>query len=250
MDSQSEDVIKIIEAAAIFKSSLTDYRKRINEEAGKLALRSPSLLQNRAELQRLSQEKVHEGGYAYKKGKSRSKRFGPPESTPKRPKKMNAGMRHEWMTELEEDIKQINQQLIIKEKRRNQSEAVQNYKLCDEIMDEISHLKSTLREKTRERKALERKVYQANWYRKRSESSDRESETSMSTTEIVGGESEDASSSSELSTPKMSSSSSQQTSDGRFRSASPLFIPQTSASTREDVDLTQPLSTQSDQNLC
>ena len=116
----------------------------MNEEAGKLALRSPSLLNNRAELHQLCQQNVHESGYAYKKGKSRSKRFCTPDTMPTKRPKLNAAMRNERKSELDEDIKHISQQLTIKEKRRNQSESVQNYKLCDEIMDEISRLKATL----------------------------------------------------------------------------------------------------------
>ena len=107
-------------------------------------------------------------------------------------------MRNEQKSELDEDIKHTSQQLMIKEKRKNQSESVQNYKLYDKIMDEISRLKATLREKTRDWKSIEWKVYQASWYQKRkSESSDRESETSKSNDKSAGGDSDGASLSSE-----------------------------------------------------
>ena len=82
-----------------------------------LCLRSLSLLNNRAELHKLSQQKVHESGYAYKKGKSRSKQFCTPETTPTKRPKLNAAMRNEQKSELDEDIKHTSQQLTIKEKK-------------------------------------------------------------------------------------------------------------------------------------
>ena len=85
---------KIIEAAQIYKvgsdKPLSDYKKRINEEAGKLTLQFPSLLKNRGELLICAQQSLHDSGYVYKKGKSRSKRLcsssDSGDTTPKRPK--------------------------------------------------------------------------------------------------------------------------------------------------------------------
>ncbi len=91
---------------------------------------------------------------------------------------MSSSMREQRLTENNEDIKHITQQLQIKEKRRVQSESVKNYKLCDDIMSEISTLKVTLKEKKYEAKVLLRKT---SWYerRKTSRSGASESDADM-----------------------------------------------------------------------
>jgi len=53
-------------------TQVTDYQRRINDASKELCLSNPSLLENRKK-----QEKVDESGYAYKKGKSRSKWLNP-----------------------------------------------------------------------------------------------------------------------------------------------------------------------------
>ena len=77
------------------------------------------------------------------------------------------------MKELEEDLKQLDQQIMFKEKRRDQAESVRNYKLCDELTEEVGKLKATRREASNELKLFQKKVKQARWYQeKRRRSSD------------------------------------------------------------------------------
>ena len=66
----------------------------------------------------LSRDEVHEEGYHYKKGVSRSKRLhvdGFEESTPKRPK-VCEDLRLRRIGELEEDIQDASDQISIKAK--------------------------------------------------------------------------------------------------------------------------------------
>ena len=77
------DEDEVFKSAMIFKKEttrpLTDYQKRINEEAGKLALTHPELLTRRGELLEKARELVVMSGYTFKKGKSRSRKFSSPE---------------------------------------------------------------------------------------------------------------------------------------------------------------------------
>ena len=52
---------------------LSKYQERVNEEAIVLASAQPNLVNSRQKLLQLAQDKVHQGGYIFKKGKSRSK---------------------------------------------------------------------------------------------------------------------------------------------------------------------------------
>ena len=103
---------------------------------------NPSLLCRRGELLELAREKVMEGGYDFVKGKSRSKRLASPDDTPRPSRvKINAELRQKRISALEEDIANLDQQIGFKEKRRQQSENVRNYKLCEEITHEIGIVK-------------------------------------------------------------------------------------------------------------
>lgn len=71
------------------------------------------------------------------------------------------------MKELEENLKQLDQQIMFKEKRRDQAESFRNYKLCDLLTEEIGKLKSTRRETFNELKLFQKKEKQAKWYLER-----------------------------------------------------------------------------------
>ena len=64
-----------IKQKAIFFGSdkLTEYQKKVNLASIELCVKTPSfLLGKRGDLLMLAKDKVHEDGYQYKKGKSRS----------------------------------------------------------------------------------------------------------------------------------------------------------------------------------
>ena len=117
----------------------------------------------------LTQKRVYQKGYSFVKGKSRSKRFAsPPLEEPPKPRcaKVCAEVRQKRISALEEEITNLEKQLHFKEKRRQQAESTRNYKLCEEITEEIrfvSHQKRDLSEELCKFKEKERK---AKWYLK------------------------------------------------------------------------------------
>ena len=170
MDQQlAEEELR--KAAAIYtKPGLSDYQQCVNDAALKLCQKNPTVIRNRAELLRLAREEVHESGYMYKKSKSRSKRFGISETTPKRPKS-DREFRVRQMKELEEDLEGLNKRITIKETRCEAGAASKNFKLCDQLADEIASLKQQRREKEAESRVLERKEKKSKWYLKKKRSS-------------------------------------------------------------------------------
>ena len=66
---------------------------------------------------------------------------------------------------LEEDIKDFNDRLVFKEKRRNQASNSRNYKLCDQLTEEMSSINLQKREREAELHRLQRKQKQAVWYK-------------------------------------------------------------------------------------
>ena len=129
-------------AARIYtKDPVDGYRKRINEEAEKIVLRCPSLVLKRGELLEKAQLAVAESGYAYKKGHSRSKRLqSSPATKPKRAK-FSQEMRESRIKGLSEEIAQIKDTIRFKDLRLKQAEEVKNYRLCDQISEELLQLK-------------------------------------------------------------------------------------------------------------
>ena len=147
---------EIEEQAVIYRKvanrPLSDFQIRVNAAAIELALSEPNLLRkgNRGELLERARKKVADDGYCFKKGKSRSKVYGGSEDSeaataPKRPK-LNEQMREDRKKELEEDLADISSRIAFKEKRRSQAEIARNYKVCDELTEEIMECKSRKRE--------------------------------------------------------------------------------------------------------
>ena len=146
---------------------LTNYQKQVNKEAGLLALSNPSLLCRHGELLELAREKVMEGGYNFVKEKSQSKRLASPDDTPRPSQvKINAKLRQKRISALEDDIANLDQQIGFKEKRRQQSENVRNYKLCEEITHEIGIVKQQRRQLSEELNQYREKERKAKWYQK------------------------------------------------------------------------------------
>ena len=131
---------------------LTNYQRRINEVAQEICLRSPSMLCNRQKLLEMARTKVDET-YQFKKGKSRSKRYNPTLPPPKR-KKITQDIRLAKMKTLEDDLKNIKERTSYKEKRCRVAEDLKNYRLCDEITEEIGTLSRECRQLEAELKLL------------------------------------------------------------------------------------------------
>lgn len=90
-------------------------------------------------------------GYAFKKGKSRSKQSHVQEDAPNpKRQKSSASFRTKHIGELEEDIKDLTDRLQFKEKMRDQATMARNYKLCDQLTEEMSAIKKKKREREQE----------------------------------------------------------------------------------------------------
>lgn len=166
------------------KRPLTQYHHHMNTAAQDICLKDPSILARRGDLLQAAQNVVIQGGYQFKKGHSRSKkvvRAG--ESLPKK-QKIDKALRAQRIQELNEDINDCNSRITFKEKRCDAASAVQNYKTCDNLTEEIVHLKARRRQLQAELNIYERKERKSKWYVKRkiqdvgqhSRSSDSESE--------------------------------------------------------------------------
>ena len=126
---------------------LTKYQQKMNEVAGDICVKDPQLLMNKGRLIEVAREKLHESGYVYKKGKSRSKAINPPsDNEPKCREKIDKIEREHRMSSLTEQIKDIQKHIQVKEKRIKQANGIQNFKLCDQLSEEVVSLKEKRRE--------------------------------------------------------------------------------------------------------
>ncbi len=117
-------------------------------------------------------------GYVFKKGKSRANKATSKETSGKASRSMvRAKLRQKQITTLEEKITNLDEQITFKEKRRQQAEAVRNYKMCEEITEEMGIVKQQRRELKGELKVFQEKERKASWYarKKREATSSRES---------------------------------------------------------------------------
>ena len=154
---------------------MTPYHLKVNEAAQKLCLQNPELLSDRAKLLEVSRKKVHEEGYQYRKGTSRSKRLrcgSEQHSTPKR-SKVSEDVRLRRISELQEDIKDASDQIKIKEKTRSLASNAHQYKDCDRFTSQISVLRQKLREHRSELSEMQKKQRKSKWYKTRRSGSDR-----------------------------------------------------------------------------
>lgn len=172
-ESMDEEQIKSM--ATIYKKTtcrpLSEYQKRINQAAGEICLKNPGSLQNRQKLLDSAREKIIEEGFQFAKGKSRSNK-GLTEDGCKKPKrlKVNQDVREQRMKELEERIKDIDDKVLFKEKRIKAALNMSDFKICDELKDQVINLKQEKRELESERKHLGVSLVsyrKSKWYYKR-----------------------------------------------------------------------------------
>ena len=149
----------------------------MNAASVELCLSDSSLLSKRGELLALARKKVNDQGYRFKKGTSRSKIYGSQTETPVAPKrpKYDKDMREERMKVSNDELGDIARMLTFKEKRLSQAEAAKNYKLCEQVTEELMALKSKKREIDAEKSPFEKKSKCA--YRRERRSKSRSSET-------------------------------------------------------------------------
>ena len=141
----------------------------MNDAAGDICVQNPIMLSVRGEFLELARKRVNDSGYEYKKGKSRSKRFGSASSveasTPKRPK-LDQEFRTKRIQQIKEEVKTINTQVSFKERRVEAGVQLKNFKLCDQLTDEISELQKQRHALEMELQCLEKKEKKSKWYQK------------------------------------------------------------------------------------
>ncbi len=72
------DELTVQDKSTIFTKNPTNYQKAINAASFQLCRANPSLLlQTKGKLLELAKQKIHEDGYCYKKGRSRSLKLEP-----------------------------------------------------------------------------------------------------------------------------------------------------------------------------
>ena len=172
------------------KRPLSSYQKKMNDAAEQICLENPSMLRKRSDLVEAARSRIIEEGFQFKKGKSRSKKLTTSEPRSKRIK-LTQQVRQTRMKNVEEDIGDIKDRISFKEKRRYAAEAIRDYKKCDEITEELTHLKHKKRELEDELKALKSKEQQSKRYKDRSNS-----QKSNSSTEAVISDTDNSSRSS------------------------------------------------------
>ena len=172
----------------------------------------------------------------YKKGKSRSKRFSEPAAgdtaTPTKRPKITQDVRLQRIAELREIIKDVSDQILYKEKRREKASNVHNYKECDMLTEQISALKGECREHKRELAELERKQKKSLSYQKRRELSSQASSSYPSSGSAMSPISIMSSSSTPLTSPSPQPllAVAPQSPSSRLSSRSPLQSPVSSDS--------------------
>ena len=141
------------EAIIFKKEPLSTYHLKVNEAAQQICLHKLSLLRNRAKLLVLAKEEVHNAGYVYRKGKSRSKVYGS-EVTPVKRVKTSAEEHLGRMKGIKEELADISVSHSGKKgwmQRRYQ-------KTTSQLSEEIADLNKTKRVLELEINALEKKA--------------------------------------------------------------------------------------------
>ena len=101
--------------------------------------------------------------YCFRRGRSRSKVYGDGDpgtsSTPKRPK-FDKEMKAEQIRQIQDDLNDLTRVLAFK-KRLQQAEAGRNYRVCEQITEEMIELKSRKRQ-LEENRFFKKKITRAN----------------------------------------------------------------------------------------
>ena len=120
---------------------------KVNEASQAICLRKPSMLRRRGELLVQAKQRVHDTGYVYRKGKSRSKSYGSVVDDATRPKrvKTSADERISRMKTIKEELSDLQNRVSFKRKRLDAAEVTKNYKLCDQLSEEIADLNKSKR---------------------------------------------------------------------------------------------------------
>ena len=172
-----------IKKEAIFfkKEPLPTYHIKVNEASQAICLRKPCMLRRRGELLVQVKQSVHDTGYVYRKGKSRSKSYGSAVDDATRPKrvKTSADERISRMKTIKEELSDLQNRVSFKRKRLDAAEVTKNYKLCDQLSEEIADLNKSKRLLEVELDMLQKKEKKSKRYYQRKRESDSDSSSSQ-----------------------------------------------------------------------
>ena len=128
---------------------LKRYHQELNKVAGDICVNDPALLfQPRDKLMERARQVLHESGFQYVKKKSRSKQFGSESSDEpvKKCTKITTEVRLRRISQIKEELTTISTQLSFKEKRIKIGMQKRDFKLCDQLSDEVDILQKRKRE--------------------------------------------------------------------------------------------------------
>jgi len=106
------------------------------------------MLGDKGKLLELARVKQHENGYIYSKGKSRSRVLNPEATNQEmqRRQRIDQTERKHRIENLQDELKDLSKHITVKERCIEQAQTAMNFKLCDQLSDEISKLKAKKRE--------------------------------------------------------------------------------------------------------
>ena len=132
---------KQLEPKRLSSENLENRSERMNEIAGDICLKDVSMLADKGKLLQQARLKLHESGYVYSKGKLRSKILNPEVTKHDKPRRERIDKKeHKHRIEsLQDEMKDINKHVTVKERRIEQAQAAKNFKLCDQLSDEITN---------------------------------------------------------------------------------------------------------------
>jgi hypothetical protein len=140
---------------------LLEYHRAINENAFVIAKENPHLIASKKELQKRARKRLHESGFAYKKKESRSKDFGRKSTVEKRPtrEKLVEEMRVERLSNVEEELKEVDLQLSYASRQRERCANVKEFKKAIEMSKEMEELRQKKRKYQAEKTLLLKKEH-------------------------------------------------------------------------------------------
>ena len=137
---------EICERAKIYKKEpLKRYHQELNKFAGDICVNDPTLLfQPQDKLMEWARQVLHESGFQYVKKKSRSKQFGSESSDKpaKKRTKISTELRRQRISQIKEELTTISTQLSFKEERIKIGMQKRDFKLCDQLSDEVDILQT------------------------------------------------------------------------------------------------------------
>ena len=153
-----------MEESRIYKrpdEELKPFERSVNAAARDLCLKDVSLLNRRSTLLESARKKVAEEGYTFKKGHSQSKVYGQSETSRPKRTKYDEKMREEHIQSIDEELADISRILDFKGKTLSQHEVAKNYRLCEQVTEEMMSMKRRKRELETERNEFVKKSRRA-----------------------------------------------------------------------------------------